>query len=152
MPPDKQTVLDLESLAGEEVKQAPMTICVDFDGTIVDHRFPDIGREVPGAIQTLKDLKAAGHKLILFTMRCDGRDHPYLGDAIEWCRERGVEFDGHNCNRDQASWTTSPKCYGHVYIDDAALGCPLRENPRAGGRPVVDWDRARDELMAKGLL
>ena len=42
----------------------------------------------------------------------------------------GIEFFGVNCNPAQASWTTSPKIYSHVYVDDAAAGCPLRENPR----------------------
>lgn len=65
-----------------------MTIAVDFDGTIVEHRYPEIGKEKPFAIDTLKKLIAQRHQLILWSVR-EGK---LLDDAIEWCRERGVEF------------------------------------------------------------
>lgn len=118
-----------------------MLIAVDFDGTIVDHQFPDIGAPVPGAFEWLKSWKQSGATLFLWTMRSDGQESGnVLTDAIEFCRKHGVEFDGHNNNPSQLSWTTSPKCYAQIYVDDAAFGCPLRENPRTGGRPFVDWD------------
>jgi hypothetical protein len=123
-----------------------MLICVDFDGTIVAHEFPDIGAPVPGAFRWMKAWQEAGAKLILWTMRSDGRDGegkengPVLTDAVEFCRKNGVEFWAVNGNPQQASWTQSPKCFAHLYVDDAAVGCPLRENPKAGGRPMVDWD------------
>ena len=65
-----------------------MTIAVDFDGTIVEHRYPEIGKELPFATQTLKMLIADRHKLILWSVR-EGK---LLDDAVEWCRQRGVEF------------------------------------------------------------
>ena len=65
-----------------------MTIAVDFDGTIVDHRYPEIGEEKPFATDTLKMLIKDRHKLILWTVR-EGR---LLDEAVEWCRQRGVEF------------------------------------------------------------
>ena len=65
-----------------------MTIAVDFDGTIVDHRYPEIGEEKPFATDTLKMLIKDRNKLILWTVR-EGR---LLDEAIEWCRQRGVEF------------------------------------------------------------
>lgn len=111
-------------------------IAIDFDGTIVDHRYPDIGAAVPGAISYLKQFQEAGAKLILWTMRSGQTLH----EAIAYCKGNGVEFWGINENPDQKEWTESPKAYAQIYIDDAAFGCPLRENPRAGGRPYVDWD------------
>lgn len=138
-----------------------MIIAIDFDGTIVDHRFPDIGTPVPGAIEWMKRFQSAGATLILWTMRSDmrgaddavgpngvGPDHNYLEDAVAYCRDNGVEFWGVNGNREQSSWTDSPKAYAHLYIDDAAFGCPLRENPRMGGRPFVDWDVVGPAVMA----
>lgn len=117
-----------------------MLIAIDFDGTIVDHQFPDLGEPVPGAFDWLKKFSDAGAKLILWTMRSDGQKNgPVLTHAIELCRKHGVEFFGVNENPQQASWTASRKAYAHVYIDDAAFGCPLRANPRMGGRPFVDW-------------
>ena len=65
-----------------------MTIAVDFDGTIVEHRYPEIGEEIPFAIDTLKMLIKDHHRLILWTVR----EGELLEDAVNWCRERGVEF------------------------------------------------------------
>lgn len=65
-----------------------MTIAVDFDGTIVEHAYPEIGRERPFAIDTLKALIADRHQLILWSVR-EGK---LLDDAVNWCKERGVEF------------------------------------------------------------
>ena len=65
-----------------------MTIAVDFDGTIVRHRYPDIGEEIPFAVQTLKMLQQERHQLILWTVR-EGR---LLDEAVQWCRQRGLEF------------------------------------------------------------
>ena len=65
-----------------------MTIAVDFDGTIVEHRYPEIGAEQPFATDTLKMLIKDHHRVILWTVR-EGK---LLEDAVNWCRERGVEF------------------------------------------------------------
>ena len=65
-----------------------MTIAVDFDGTIVEHRYPKIGEEIPFATETLKMLAKERHKLILWTVR----EGELLEEAIEWCRQRGVYF------------------------------------------------------------
>lgn len=112
-----------------------MIIAVDFDGTIVDHRYPDVGDESPGAFQWLKRFQDAGANLMLWTMR----GNEYLQDAVEFCQKNGVEFWGVNCNPDQVVWTNSNKQYAHLYIDDAAFGCPLRQHPRSGSRECVDW-------------
>lgn len=117
-----------------------MIIAVDFDGTLCDHRFPDIGGEVPEAFKYLREFQAAGARLILWTMRNDRPGEPVLTQAVEWCKERGITFWGVNNNPEQHTWSQSPKQYAHIYIDDAAFGCPLRDFPRSGSRPVVDWN------------
>lgn len=71
-----------------------MTIAVDFDGTIVDHKYPAIGRERSFAIATLLLLQEEGHRLILWTAR-EGR---LLDEAVEFCRSRGLEFFAVNSN------------------------------------------------------
>jgi hypothetical protein len=130
----------------------PFFVAVDFDGTIVDHQFPDVGAEVPGALRWLEAWQAAGASLILWTMRSDGRsgdgkeNGPVLSDAVNFCRDRGLEFFSVNGNPTQ-TWTKSPKAYAHVYVDDAAFGCPLRENPRCGGRPYVDWEKVGPAVL-----
>lgn len=116
-----------------------MYICVDFDGTIVDHRFPEIGKPVPDAIKWLKRIHNAGGKLILYTMRSDGKMMgTLLTDAVNYLRSEGVELFGVNKNPTQESWTSSPKAYAEIYIDDAAFGCPLIK-PKGFARPCVDW-------------
>ena len=119
-------------------------IGVDFDGTIVKHAYPDIGEPVPYAIDSLKDLAAAGHRILLWTMR----DGDRLMDALRYLHGEGVELWAANTNPDQ-SWSDSPKAYCHVYIDDAALGCPLIED-EDGGRPYVDWGAVQDLLGVMG--
>ena len=65
-----------------------MVIAIDFDGTIVEHKYPKIGEEIPFAIDTLKELINDGHRLILWTVR----EGILLEDAVNWCRDRGIEF------------------------------------------------------------
>ena len=71
-----------------------MIIAVDFDGTIVEHRYPEIGQEIPFAIDTLKMLQKEGHRLILWSVR-EGK---LLDEAVEFCRERGLELYSVNSN------------------------------------------------------
>lgn len=117
-------------------------IAVDFDGTCVEHRFPEVGPDIPGAVESLRKFASVGAKIILWTMR-SARGNPeealVLEDAIRWFQDRGIPLFGVNCNPTQDSWTSSPKVYAHIYIDDAAAGCPLRESPHMGWRPMVDW-------------
>lgn len=125
-----------------------MDIAIDFDGTIVTHEFPRIGDVNPYAFSWMRKFQAAGARLILWTMRSDGQDcGDALSRAVEHCRANGVEFFGVNSNPEQAEWTSSPKAYAKIYIDDAAFGCPLRENPKAGGRPMVDWQKVGPKVM-----
>ncbi len=111
-----------------------MDIAIDFDGTIVKHEFPRMGDVLPKAFEWMKKFEDAGARLLLNTMRSD----EYLNAAVECCRENGIEFFGVNHNPEQDSWTSSPKVYAQLYIDDAAFGCPLVHE--AGSRPYVDWD------------
>ena len=131
-----------------------MYICIDFDGTIVDHRFPKIGEPVPHAIKWLKRFNHQGVNLILFTMRSDGKKHgAVLSDAINYLENNGIELYAINENPSQSSWTNSPKAYGHFYIDDSAIGCPLI-HPKGFNKPCVDWEKAGElvENAANSLL
>lgn len=128
-------------------KGRSFAIAIDFDGTIVEHRYPDIGREVPGAIEWMKKFKEAGARLILWTMRSDGQQSgKVLTEAVKFCRSKGVTFWGVNKNPDQ-DWSESPKAYAKIYIDDAAFGCPLRESKEAGARPMVDWSQVGPAVL-----
>lgn len=117
-------------------------IAVDFDGTIVSHKFPVVGDENPSAFEWLARFQEAGVKLILWTMRSGDS----LDDAVEHCKANGIEFFAVNDNPDQASWTASRKVYANIYIDDAAAGCPLRDGGESG-RPMVNWDVVGPSVM-----
>lgn len=99
-----------------------MTIAVDFDGTIVEHKYPHIGEEIPFAIETLKMLIADHHKVILWSVR----EGELLQQAVDWCKERGVEF--YAINRDYPEETThnnqhfSRKLKADLFIDDRNVG------------------------------
>ena len=81
-----------------------MTIAVDFDGTIVTHEYPKIGEELPFATETLKMLIKEHHKLILWTVR----EGALLDEAVNWCRERGVEFYAINKDYPEESSSVYP--------------------------------------------
>ena len=99
-----------------------MVIAVDFDGTIVEHKYPYIGKEIPFAITTLKRLQDDGHRLILWSCR-EGR---LLQDAVEFCRERGVDFFAINsiyADEDVDSEAIrSRKLKADMFIDDRNVG------------------------------
>ena len=71
----------------------------------------------------------------------------FLDDAIDWFKKNNIPLYGIQENPTQSNWTTSPKAYAHVYIDDAALGCPLEWNTDICKRPYVDWNQV--ELILK---
>ena len=98
-----------------------MIIAVDFDGTILEHRYPEIGEERPFAISTLRLLASQRHRLILWTVR-RGK---LLEDAVEWCRSRGVDFYAVNKNFPEEILDEGG-CFGKInadiFIDDCNLG------------------------------
>lgn len=97
-----------------------MTIAVDFDGTIVEHKYPDIGKEKPFAIQTLRTLQQEGNRIILFT----SREGELLDDAVAYCHKKGLDFFAVNSNQpaDALFPRQTSKVIADVYIDDKNLG------------------------------
>jgi len=97
-----------------------MKIAIDFDGTIVEYKYPDIGKEKLFAFETLRELQKQKHQLILWTVRT-GKE---LDDAVQFCRERGVDFYAVNRNYPEEIYdeTMSRKIYADVYIDDRNIG------------------------------
>ena len=95
-------------------------IAVDFDGTIVEHDYPEIGKEKLFAFQTLKELEKLGARLILWTFRA-GPEHE---EAVEFCRKNGIEFYSVNKNYPEEVFdeTISRKIDADVYIDDKNVG------------------------------
>jgi hypothetical protein len=95
-------------------------IAIDFDGTIVEHKYPEIGEEKLFAFETLKELQKRGCMLILWTYRT-GKE---LEEAIEFCRQRGVEFYAVNKNYPEEKFEENivRKIEADIYIDDRNIG------------------------------
>lgn len=128
-------------------KDSGYIIAVDFDGTCVEHNYPAIGMEVEGAVDVLRALNKRGHRIILNTMRSGEK----LDAAVKWFRDRKVELWAVNRNPEQEEWTSSPKVYADLYIDDSALGCPIMfiDGLR---KPVVKWSKVHTLLANDGIL
>lgn len=140
-----------------------MVICIDFDGTCVTHEYPRVGKNI-GAAPVLRKIVENGHQLILWTMRCDFGKLPIIGaeneiedgnflqQAVNWFKENDIELYGIQENPTQKQWTNSKKCYAQMYIDDAALGCPLKYDKSISNRPFVDWIEIEKLLYERRML
>lgn len=99
-----------------------MTIAIDFDGTIVEHKYPKIGSEIPFATDTLKMLIKDGHRLILWSVR----EGELLQEAVEWCHTKGVDFWAVNKDYPEEEKDKnnhfSRKLKVDMFIDDRNLG------------------------------
>lgn len=97
-----------------------LVIAIDFDGTIVEHRYPFIGRIRPFAFETMEALQVKGHRLILWTHRTGQK----LDEAVKFCHNHGIEFYAVNKNYPEEAWDTSDsrKILADIYIDDMNFG------------------------------
>ncbi|MFT3994363.1 MAG: hypothetical protein QM660_08650 [Dysgonomonas sp.] len=96
-----------------------MIIAVDFDGTVVEHEYPKIGRPIPFAIETLLQLQEEGHRLIMWSVR----NGSLLQEAVDYCESKGLKFYAANKNHpDEDPTTASRKLDADLFIDDRNLG------------------------------
>ncbi|MDP2338418.1 MAG: hydrolase [Bacteroidota bacterium] len=97
-----------------------LVIAIDFDGTIVEHRYPFIGRIRPFAFETMEALQIKGHRLILWSHRAGQK----LDEAVKFCSSHGIEFYAVNKNYPEEVWdeNDSRKILADIYIDDHNLG------------------------------
>ena len=95
-------------------------IAIDFDGTIVEDEFPKIGKPMLFAFETLKKLQEEGHRLILWTYRSGSK----LKDAVDFCKDNGIEFYAVNESYDQEKMSTkiSRKINADIFVDDRNIG------------------------------
>ncbi len=93
-------------------------IAIDFDGTIVEDRYPRIGKEKPFAFETLKLLQAEGHRLVLWTVR-SGKT---LEEAVEFCEKKGITFYAVNASFPGEKLSGSRKVNADIFVDDRNVG------------------------------
>lgn len=98
-----------------------LIIAVDFDGTCCEHRYPEMGPPLPECFDTLKELQAKGHTLIMWSCR-EGEG---LMEAMQYCKDNGITFRSINHNTKDDAWAGSRKIYADFYIDDRmVMGFP----------------------------
>lgn len=131
---------EIKDLVGKK-----LPICIDVDGTVVFHHYPDLGKDAPHCVETLKKWTDNGVGLIIDTMR-SGKE---LDAAIKWFKDRDIPIYGVGKEPGQSKWTDSPKAYGVLSVDDRNVGVTLIY--REGERPCVDWKKI-DEVYTDGIL
>ena len=109
-----------KNVSKEQMSTLPYIIAVDFDGTLVEDRFPEIGRPIEKTWKLLRKAQEGGAKIILWT----SRDNDRLKAAVEFCTERGIHFDAINDNLDECKVlfnNDTRKVYANEYWDDKAV-------------------------------
>lgn len=94
-----------------------MIWAIDFDGTLCENVFPEIGEPIEYVIEFVKKRKEIGDTIILYTCRVDDR----LAEAVQFCKEHGLEFDHVNENAKETLdlfGTDCRKIFAHRYLDD----------------------------------
>ncbi|MGC9341297.1 MAG: BT0820 family HAD-type phosphatase [Bacteroidales bacterium] len=135
-----------------------LKIAVDFDGTIVEHKYPEIGKERLFAFETLRALQKEGHQLILWTIRT-GKE---LEEAVEYCKQNGVEFYAVNKNYPEEEYddsSTPRKILVDLYIDDRNIGglpgwgeIYQMINPEANLSPEEEMRKISSSRKGKGWI
>lgn len=132
-----------------------LVIAVDFDGTVVEHKFPAIGKTLPFAFETLKELQNRGHRLILWTYR----HGETLDAAVEFCRQNGVEFYAVNSSYPEERFnpeSASRKLDCDLFIDDRNVGGFLGWgeifriiHPEAAGEAAPNGNKQKKGVFSK---
>lgn len=113
-----------------------ISIALDFDGTVVEHEYPYIGKENGNCSEILKRwVRDYNVEIVLDTMRGGA----LLKDALKWFSDRNVPIFSVGKHPIQESWTDSPKAYALFSIDDRNVGCPVKYDGKK--RVMVDWDK-----------
>jgi hypothetical protein len=115
-----------------------MIFAIDFDGTIVEHDFPRIGKLKENAKETINKLCDAGHKIIIWTCRYEDI---HKTDMVKFLLDNDIKYHKINCNISDIGFTPFPKVYADIYIDDRNL---FYKN--------VDWFVIEDYLIKKNIL
>jgi hypothetical protein len=133
-----------------------MKIYLDFDGTVVEHYFPEIGAENPHAIQVIARLQAAGHDLVLNTYRAD-IDQKHVQEALDFIHsfdeiKQPIEKFLPQKLEPRSFDLEVAKESNQLYIDDIAEGIPMRRNSVLESGMMVDWIELEKILEEAGLF
>ena len=139
-----KTVLNKDEI--NDLAKDKLPICVDFDSTmIITDKYPNIIGENKPCVKVMKKWIENGVGIILWTIR----DGDALQEAVNWCKEQGLELYGINENPIQINFSKSKKIYGCLRIDDSNVGTKLIHDNKY--RPRVDWEYI-DKHYTKEIL
>ena len=131
-----------------------MNIYLDFDGTVVEHDYPQIGNLNPNSLEVIKKLQDAGHNIILNTMRVEFDDGP-MQEAIDFINFNksiaGIKIQHQTEQKIYPPRWNLDKIENDIFIDDIAPNIPLIKAPVVGGF-MVDWVEIEKQLRQKGIL
>jgi hypothetical protein len=133
-----------------------MKIYLDFDGTVVEHYFPEIGAENPHAIQVIARLQAVGHDIVLNTYRAD-IDQKHVQEALDFIHS--LDVLAHPIEK-FITKKLEPRAFdlkvakesNQLYIDDIAEGIPMRRNIVLEHGMMVDWVELEKILEEAGFF
>ncbi len=142
-----------------------MDILVDFDNTCMAGDFPVVKTDI-GSIPVLKRLVEEGHRLILWTCRSDNMDKEivdngldivpiggnFLTEAVDWFKDNGIPLYGIQRHPLQDGFTSSPKAYGELILDDTAFGAPTKYDLSISKKKFYDWEKAEIMMENEGIL
>lgn len=136
----------------ERMNELPKIVAVDFDGCLVEDKFPEIGAPIQNMFKLCKELKRMGVKLILWTSRDNETPARNLDAAVDFCMDRGLVFDAVNRNILEVInlfHNDTRKVYADLYIDDKAV--PPWENPAYWSKCVgLSWNFAEKGFISDG--
>jgi hypothetical protein len=128
-----------------------MRIYLDFDGTVVEHTFPNIGEDNPLAIETIKQLIKNRHEVILNTLRSE-ISHISLENALFYLRNKGLILKHTDTKIQPLEFDLEYNVkIGVMYIDDISVGTPLIDAKKSNGR-MVDWAKLRTLFIERGII
>lgn len=114
----------------------PVIFAVDFDGTLCENKWPEIGKPNERLIDFLKGTRQLGNKVILWT----NRDGEQLQAAVDWCKEKGLEFDAINDNTKESIeffGGNSRKIFANFYVDDKNVSPDMWDLPYKFREPIT---------------
>jgi hypothetical protein len=132
------------------------TIYLDFDGTVVEHAYPEIGALNPGSMRVIRGLQDAGHKIILNTYRADLADGS-LEEALNFLNNPQFdlltisEMTELKINPPVWNWESSMN-NKILYIDDICEGTPMIRNIQLEYGMMVDWKTLEEWFIETGFI
>lgn len=127
-----------------------MNIFLDFDGTVVEHDYPQIGKLNPNSLEVIKRLQDAGHTIILNTMRVEFNDNS-LEETLNYFEINGIKIAKHTKFKKHPLRWDLDNLGNELYIDDIATNIPLIKSSIVDGF-MVDWVEIENQLINKDIL